>query len=108
MSATRADVLGAAAIVAVTLGFVLVPAVRARLSPHASRDECEALLERYVEMKERAFGDKVDPQRRAAALEEARRTAGASLAQCTAEVTRDELECTRAANNADEVERCLR
>lgn len=106
--ATRADVLGAAAILVGTVGLVLGPALKDRLSAHPSAAECDALLARYVELKERAVSDKIDPKRYAEALDEARRRAGPTFAACTTEVTLQEAECARKAGYADELERCLR
>lgn len=106
--ATRRDVIGALVIVGATVALAFGPRVVARLSAHPSAAECDALLVRYVEMKERAVSDKIDPARQQAELDAARRAAGPSFASCTSELTRDEAECARGANNADEFERCLR
>ncbi len=105
---TRADLFGALAIIAGTVGLALGPGLFARMSAHPSVAECDALLARYVEMKERAVTEKLDPKGYAAALEDARRLAGPAFAACTTEVTLDEAKCAREANNADEMERCLR
>ena len=106
--ATRADVLGTAAILVGTVALVLGPRAVARLSAHPSAAECDALLTRYVELKERAISDKLDPKHFEEALEEARRRAGPTFATCTTEVTLEEAECARKAGYADELERCLR
>lgn len=108
VSATRADVFGALAIIAVTLAVALGPRLVDRLSEHPSAAECEALLERYVELKERSVTEKPDPKRLAAAVEDAKRAAGPSFSACTTQVTLEELACTRRANHVDELERCLR
>jgi hypothetical protein len=110
MSASRAsaDVVGALAIVGITAALAFGPRLHARLSEHPSAEECESLLERYVELKERSVTEKIDPKRYGAALEEAKRAAGPSFAACTTEVTREELSCTRRATHVDELERCLR
>lgn len=108
MSGTRADLFGALAIIAGAAGVALGPGLVARLSAHPSAAECEALLARYVELKERAVADKVDPKSYAAALASARSLAGPTFAACTTEVTLEEADCARKANNADELERCLR
>ncbi|MFO0586807.1 MAG: hypothetical protein U0441_04680 [Polyangiaceae bacterium] len=101
--ATRADVLGAAAILVGTAALVLGPRVVARLSAHPSAAECDALLTRYVELKERAVSDKIDPKHFAESLEDARRLAGPTFAACTTEVTLEEAECARKAGYADEL-----
>jgi hypothetical protein len=66
VSATGADLAGALAIVALTSAAAFGPALVDRLSDHPSPAECEALLERYVELKERTVSDKVDAKRREA------------------------------------------
>jgi len=104
----RNELLGALAIVAGTAALALGPGLAARFSPHPSKAECEALLTRYVELKERAVSEKMNRKSYAAALDSARRTTGPAFAGCTSEVTMDEAACTRRANNADEFERCLR
>lgn len=108
VSAARADVLGALAIIGVTAAAALGPGVAARLGEHPSAAECEALVERYAELKERSVTEKLDPKRLGAAVEEAKRAAGPRFSACTTEVTRDELECARGAHHVDELERCLR
>jgi hypothetical protein len=108
VSATRADLLGALAIVAATAVAALGPRLLARLGPHPSAAECEALLTRYVELKERSVTEKLDPKRYEAALEDAKRAAGPSFSACTTEVTLEDLECARRAGHVDELERCLR
>lgn len=108
VSATPADVLGALAIISAAAAVAFGPGVLARIGPHPSAAECEALVERYAELKERAVTEKIEPARREAAIEEAKRAAGPRFSACTAELTREELECARTAHHADEVERCLR
>ncbi len=108
MTATRADVLGALAIILGAAGFAFGPGLSARLSAHPTAAECDALLQRYVELKQRAVTDKIDPKAYASALADARRLAGPTFAACTTEVTLEEAECARRAGYADELERCLR
>jgi hypothetical protein len=108
VSATRADLLGALAVIVVTAVLALGPQLQARLGAHPSAEECEALVERYVELKERSVSEKIDPKRYGAALEDAKRAAGPSFSACTTQITREELSCTRRANHVDELERCLR
>jgi hypothetical protein len=105
---TRADVLGALAIIGATAAIVLVPRLWARLGPHPSAAECDALLARYVELKERSVNEKLDAKSYAAALDGARRSTGPSFSACTTEVTLDEAECARGAHHVDDFERCLR
>lgn len=107
-AASRADVLGAAAILAVTAAIALGPGLVARFSAHPTAAVCEELLVRYVELKERSVTEKLDPRVYAAALDEARGLAGPSFAACRAEMTLEEVECSRRANHVDEFERCLR
>lgn len=108
VSGARADLFGALAIIVGTAGLVLGPGLAARLSAHPSAAECDALLTRYVELKERAVSEKVDPKSYAAALASAQSLAGPTFVACTSEVTLDEADCARKAGNADELERCLR
>lgn len=105
---SRADLFGALAIVFGTAALAFGPGLVARFSSHPSVAECDALLERYVELKQRAVSDKLDPKSYAAALEDARRLAGPTFSACTTEVTLEEADCARRAGYADELERCLR
>lgn len=107
-NASRAEVLGAFAIIAGTAAVAFVPGVLARFSAHPSAAECDALLARYVEMKERSVSEKIDAKKYAADLADARRLAGPAFAACTTEVTLEEAECAKKAGYADELERCLR
>lgn len=104
----KADLFGAAAIIAGTAALAFGPGLAARLSAHPSAAECDALLERYVELKQRAVSDKLDPKSYADALADARRLAGPAFSACTSEVTLEEADCARKAGYADELERCLR
>ena len=106
--ASRADVIGALAIIAGAAAIAFVPRLVVKLSAHPTALECDALLARYVKMKERSVSEKVDSKHYAAALEDARRLAGPAFAACTTEVTLDEAECARTADDADKMERCLR
>jgi hypothetical protein len=104
----RTDALGAFAIILGTAALALGPRLVARIAEHPSTSECDALLARYVELKERSVSAKLDPRSHEASLESARRVAGPRLAACTTEVTREEAECARTSTSADEFERCLR
>ena len=106
--ASRADLFGALAIVFGAAAFAYGPGIVARLGPHPSIEECDALLQKYVELKQRAIVDKPEPKAVAAALADARRLAGPKLSACTTEVTPEEADCARRAGYADELERCLR
>ena len=108
MNATRADVLGSLAIVLATAAVAFGPRAIERLSAHPSQAECEALLERYVELKERSVTEKVDARSYAAALDDARRLTGPSFTACTTEITLAEAACAKSATHVDEFERCLR
>lgn len=106
--ASRADLFGAIAILLGASALAFGPGLVARFAAHPSAAECDALLEHYVELKQRAVTDKLDAKSTASALVDARRLAGPAFAACTAEVTREEAECARRAGYADEMERCLR
>ncbi len=107
VSASRADVLGTAAVIALSAAVFFGPRVVARLSAHPTAAACEELLARYVELKERSVHEKLDGKAYAAALDEARQLAGPSFAACTGEMTLEEADCARRANHVDEFERCL-
>lgn len=108
VSATGADLFGAVAIIAVSAAMVLGPRAKDKLGPHPSAADCDELLAKYTELKERSVTSKLDSKRYAEALSEARREAGPSFSACTAEVTLEELECARRADDVDKLERCLR
>lgn len=103
-----AEAVGALAIVLATAALALGPRLVSRLAAHPSSADCESLLARYVELKERSVSPKLDAHSYEASLESARRLAGPDLSACRTEVTLDEADCARRANNADEFERCLR
>ena len=84
----------------------LLPACRRR---PVTQDECDRLLDRYVDMQVRID----EPKPRAETLERAREGARALAAKdrafraCTTEVTRESMDCALVANDADQIERCL-
>lgn len=108
VSGARADLFGAVAIILGAAALALAPRLFDRIAAHPSASECDALLARYVELKQRSVSDKVDNKIYEASLEKARRRAGPSFSECTEEVTEDEAECVRKAGSADDFERCLR
>ena len=105
----RADVLATLAIITATGLAVFGPTVVRRLSAHPSKEQCEALLDRYEEHVAYA----VDPKPSASALAERRALARAAatgrtaFSRCVSDLTLDEAECAMKANGADEFERCL-
>ncbi|MBK8252794.1 MAG: hypothetical protein IPK82_09015 [Polyangiaceae bacterium] len=107
VGATRADVWGALAIMAISAALAFGPSLWRRLSAHATPAECEALIERYVQLKAKAITDKPDAKKRAAEVDRAKSAAGPHFVKCAGNVTRSELECAQGAHNADEVERCI-
>lgn len=107
VGATRADLWGALAIIAITAALALGPALWRRFSSHATAAECEALIERYVELKAKTITDKPDPKKRAAEVDRAKSAAGPHFEKCAGYLTRSELECAERAHHADEVERCI-
>jgi hypothetical protein len=76
---------------------------------HATAGECLELLDRYVELAERAADPKVSELRIREDKERSREKAAKtpSFAECPSEVTRDALACAMRAPNADELEKCL-
>jgi hypothetical protein len=104
----RADLLGAVAIILITAALAFGPRLQGRIAAHPSASECDALLARYVELKQRSVSEKIDNKSYEASLESARRRAGSSFEECTTQVTLEEAECVRRAGSADEFERCLR
>ena len=84
----------------------LLPACRRR---PITQDECDRLLDRYVEMQVRID----DPKPRAETLDRARAAAKAlavtnpAFRSCTRDVTRESMDCALVANDADQIERCL-
>lgn len=96
----------AAVLVVVAVGSLLAGC---RRGPPVTRDECDRLLDRYAEMLAR-----VDQPRLAAAevvrLQSETRARAAhhrAFQACTAELSREQMDCALAAYNLDEIERCL-
>ena len=71
--------------------------------------ECDRLLDRYTEMLVRVD----DPKATSTTLDRARADArvlarkDAAFRACTSEVSRESMDCALAANDADQIERCL-
>ena len=109
--ATRAEVIATLSLLALAVAIVAGRAVLRRTAAHPTRDECDALLDRYVEHLVAAEGGPlpVPPQvladRRARAR--AKAAADPEFARCPTALTREEATCALRANGADEFERCL-
>ncbi len=108
LASARTEAVGAVAVIGIAAALVFGPGVVARLGPHPPLSECERLLARYIELREQSVTNPVDPKRYEEALREAKELAGPKFSECTTQVTLEEAECAWAANNVDEMERCLR
>jgi hypothetical protein len=74
-----------------------------------SKDECERLLDRYVELLLRGDRPDAGSEELGRVQKEAREKAGQDPAfkSCTSEVSRRQYECAIKAENADRLEQCL-
>jgi hypothetical protein len=74
-----------------------------------TNDECDELLDRYVELLAQSDGRDAGSEEILKLQREARLRAGQSteFARCTQEVSRTQLDCALKAPTADDVERCL-
>ena len=84
---------------------VLAPACRAR----ASAEECDRLLDRYVELLVQDRRPPPDPieVERLKAETRARAAADQQFRSCPREVSKSQLECALGAPSADVLEQCL-
>lgn len=100
--------LGTAAIVAVFLGTAAVQ-VCSGTRPAQPVERCEALFDRFVELRERAANPKASPGDLEARKSQARESAERSeaLQDCQERLTEDTLSCAEAAMNADQLEQCF-
>lgn len=93
----------------VLIAALIAAAVAWRRRAHATREECERLLDRYVELFARQRwpeGSEAWLREQQARSREKAATEPSFLA-CPREVTRAELACAMAAPNVDELEKCL-
>lgn len=74
-----------------------------------TRDECDRLLERYAEQLARIERPKLPSSEQQRLLGEVRAGAAAHrpFLACTAEVSREQMDCALGAFHPDEIERCL-
>jgi len=103
--ASRADVIATLAIVGTFVAIIAARPLARRVAPHPSREQCAAMLTRYDEHKARAAI--LDPKAAASALPPRPTPPADDIDRCVHDLTRSEIDCALAANNADEVERCL-
>lgn len=109
--ASRGEVLATLTVIGLVAGLVLGRDVWRRVGRHPSREQCGALLDRYVEHLVAAEGAPLPTP--AHALEERKaqaRTLAAldpEFARCPVALTQSEATCCLAAGSADELERCL-
>jgi hypothetical protein len=107
--ASRAEVLATLAIVVGLGAFVALRSAGKTLAPHPSRDECSALLDRYVDHLAHA----AEPKPAASTIAERTRVARSraekdpEFATCAEALTREQAACAMNANDADQFERCL-
>ncbi|MBL8744478.1 MAG: hypothetical protein JNK04_25395 [Myxococcales bacterium] len=104
---TARDLGATAAIVLITIGFVLGSTWGVR---HAHpEEECARLLDRFVAFRILAADPQANPytiESRQAAARESLSTADA-LASCSAKLTEESAACADRAESADELERCF-
>lgn len=107
--ASRAEVVTTLVIIGVLLGILGVRSVRRTLAEHPSREDCDAMLERYVEHVVHAHDPKPTAAELVARKAQARAIAAEdqAFARCPTHLTREEADCAMRAPNADEFERCL-
>jgi hypothetical protein len=105
----RRELLGGVAVVLGVTGFVLGKRVVRALATPPSREDCEALLERWLEHASRQRDPLVDDTDVAVARERARTRPEflADLERCEEQLTKGEVECGIEAPNADALERCV-
>jgi hypothetical protein len=74
-----------------------------------SAEQCDALLDRYVELLAASDGRETSAEELLRLQREARLRASLDpeFARCTEEVSKRELDCAMRAPSADEIERCL-
>ncbi len=88
---------------------LLFAAPLAACGRHASADECNALLDRYVELLVREQDPKADETelKRQKMVTRQKAANDPSFATCPKEVSSGELQCAMAAPNVDEFEKCM-
>ena len=106
--ATRADVLGTLAIVALVGSVVAGRAMLRRFGPHPSPADCATLVDHYTELVAHA----VSPTPAASMVAERKGMVRTALdehgfARCEVELTQADVACALQAGNADDLERCL-
>ncbi len=105
----RRHVVAAVAVIVVTFGSVGAKRLSARLAERPSAEQCQQLVDRYLEhvLWQRDGAQK--PEELTAALARARATEehGLDAADCGRRLTREQVECGIAAPSVDELERCL-
>jgi uncharacterized membrane protein len=91
------------------IALTVAPFVLAACDRHASRADCDALLDHYVELLARQRDPNVSADFVQKKQAEARALAptSESFQQCPREVTKRGAACALQAPNADELERCL-
>jgi hypothetical protein len=90
------------------IGFVLAFTVCACSSP-ATEHDCQELLDLYTDKLTDQARPKTEPSERAKLKAMAREKASRDpeFHQCTRRVTLSQVQCAKAAHDADEIERCL-
>ena len=104
--ASRTEVAGTIAIVVAACAIALLPPLFRRLAAHPTAEECADLVERWAEHSTR----QAEPEAAASVIATRRgeaRLRSWTIGRCEAELTEAEARCARAAQNADEFERCV-
>lgn len=109
--ASRVEVLATLTVIGIVAGVVVGRDVSRRVGPHPSREQCGALLDRYVEHLVAAEGGPLPTPAHTLEERKAQARAKAALdpefARCPVALTQSETTCALGAGSADELERCL-
>jgi len=106
---TKREALATLALVTLLVGAVVIAHYADHIQADATPDQCDALLDRYVEHRARAVEPKIAASAIASQQLEARDVASKweDFADCPDRLTRVQVECAMQSNNADEFERCV-
>jgi len=95
------------AIIVAVLALALWPQLRRAFGQRPSKEQCAALLDRYLGLSARERAPAIDERRLDELRREAHRAAPRALAECRDKLTQAQVDCALGSESAEAFERCV-
>ncbi len=105
----RYELIAASVVIVLAVGTALGNKLWRRLQPRPEQQQCEQLVDRYIEQASRQLHPDADEQaiKRAVAASARQATRNRDVQACRRDLSAEQVGCGLRAPNIDEMERCL-